>query len=111
MILKLDAFLRDLAQLRERENLITAAIGQDWPVPVHKAMQAAEMPHHLHSRPNEKVIGVAENDLRFELAQFARTDRFHAPWVPTGMKAGVSITPCAVVRRPRRALRVISAEP
>jgi hypothetical protein len=25
------------------------------------------------------------------------------PWVPTGMKAGVSTTPCGVVSRPRRA--------
>ncbi len=72
MILEMDTFLRDLAQLRERENLITAAIGQDWPVPVHKAMQAAEMPHHVHSWPNEKVIGVAENDLRLEFPQLAR---------------------------------------
>jgi hypothetical protein len=28
---------------------------------------------------------------------------FTEPCVPTGMKIGVSIVPCAVVRRPRRA--------
>ena len=71
MILKMRAFLRDLANLRERENLVTAAIGQDRPVPVHEPMQPAEVPHHLHPRPNEKVIGVPENDLRLEFAQLA----------------------------------------
>ena len=39
MILKMDALVRDLAQLREREDLVTAAIGQDRPIPVHEAMQ------------------------------------------------------------------------
>ena len=82
MILKMDTFLRDLPQLRERENLKTAAIGQDRPAPVHKPMQPAKVPNDLHPRPNEKVVGVAENDLGLEFAQFAGAHAFHTPLSP-----------------------------
>ena len=53
VILKLDALLRDFSQLRQRKNLVTAAIGQDGSVPVHKVVQAAKMFDHIESRPNE----------------------------------------------------------
>src|SRR6266436_2121620 len=33
---------------------------------------------------------------------------FTLPWVPTGMNAGVSITPCPVVSRPERAFVLLS---
>ena len=77
MILELNAVLRDLAQLGERENLVASAVGQERSVPVHEAMQTAKMPHYLHPWPNEKVVGVPENDLRLKLAQLARAHAFH----------------------------------
>lgn len=40
----------DLAQLRERENLITAAICQDRSIPIHELVQAAEMFDHIDAR-------------------------------------------------------------
>ena len=82
MVLKMRALFRDLANLRERENLVTAAVGQDRPVPVHEAMQSAEMPNHFHSGPNEKVIGVSENDLRLSSRSSRGLTAFHAPLRP-----------------------------
>jgi hypothetical protein len=38
VILKINAVLGDLAQFRERKNLVTAAIGEERSVPIHKAM-------------------------------------------------------------------------
>src|SRR5438105_14440257 len=78
MILKIDAFLGDPAQLGERENLEPAAIGQDRSVPAHKSMQSAEMPNHLKTWPNEQMIGISENNLRSDLAKLARAHCFHA---------------------------------
>ena len=77
MILKRDAFLRDLPQLRQRENLIPPAVRQNRPIPIHEAMQSPEMANHLESRPNEQMVGVPQNDLRLQLAQLARAHRFH----------------------------------
>src|SRR2546423_568567 len=78
MILKMDAFLRDLAQFRQRKNLVAAAVGQDRSVPIHEAMQAADRPDHLEPWPDEQMIRISENDLRFEFPQLARTHRLHA---------------------------------
>ncbi len=77
MILKMHAFFRDLPQLRQRKNLITAAIGQNWSIPIHKPMQPAEVFNHIEPRPNEQVIRISENDLRIQLAQLPGTDCFH----------------------------------
>src|SRR5216684_143633 len=44
VILKINAVLGDFAQLGERKDLVTAAIGQDWSIPIHEAMQSAKMP-------------------------------------------------------------------
>src|SRR5262249_49791196 len=54
-------------------------VGQNWTLPVHESMEPAKMLNDLESWPNEKVIGIAENDLRIELSQFAGTDRLHRP--------------------------------
>ena len=53
MILKMDALFRDLPQLRQRKNLITAAIGQNWSIPIHELVQSAEMLNNIDARPNE----------------------------------------------------------
>src|SRR5207247_5747431 len=64
MILKFDAVLSDLAQFRERENLISAAIRQNWSIPIHEFVQAAKIFDHIQSRANKQVIGISKNDLR-----------------------------------------------
>src|ERR1051326_6878118 len=82
MILKVRALFSYFPSLRERENLIAAAVGQDWAIPVHEAVQSAEMANDVESWPNEKVIGVAEDDLRLERVQFRRADSLHAALRP-----------------------------
>src|SRR5450432_2754481 len=77
MILKMDAFFRDPAQLGERENLETAAVGQDRAGPIHETMQPPKVTNDFRPWPNEKVVGVAENYLGFKLAQLAWTNAFH----------------------------------
>src|SRR5262249_34957301 len=47
------AVFRDFAQLREGENLDPAAVGENWPIPAHEIVQAAEMLDDVESRPNE----------------------------------------------------------
>ena len=40
------------------------------------------MSDDIESWPNEQMISISENDLRIQLAQLARTDRFHAALCP-----------------------------
>ncbi len=82
MILKFNAVVGDFAQVRQRKNLVTAAIGQDRSVPIHEIVQAAEVFNHIQARPNEQVICVAENDLSIHLAQFAWSHSFHGALRP-----------------------------
>ena len=78
VILEFHAVLGDFAQLHERENLIPAAVGENRPIPTHEIVQAAKMLDDVESRPNEQVVGVSQNNLRIQLAEFARTDALHA---------------------------------
>src|SRR5256885_14945128 len=77
MVLKLHALVCDLAQLRQRKNLVTAAVGQDRPVPHHEIMKAAKMFDYLEPGPNKQMISVSENDWSVQFAQLARTHRFN----------------------------------
>ena len=77
MILKMDALFRDLPQLCQRENLEATGIGKNRPRPLHERMEPAEVPHDLHAGPDEKVIGISENDLRAERGQFVGRNAFH----------------------------------
>jgi len=82
MVLKMGPLFRDLADLGEGKNLIAAAVGQDRPVPIHEPMQPAKVADHLHSWPNEKMVGVSENDLCAEFTQLPRADRLHCALRP-----------------------------
>src|SRR5438093_12016775 len=82
MILKFDAVLSDLAQFRERENLISAAIRQNWSIPIHEFVQAAIMFDHIQSRPNKQMIGISKNVLRLEFMQLSLRDGFPRPLRP-----------------------------
>src|SRR6266513_1581449 len=82
VILKLNALLGNLSQFRQRKNLVTAAVGQNRPVPIHERMQTAQMFDHLNPRADEEMVSVSQNDRRVQLAQFARTDCLHASLRP-----------------------------
>ena len=60
--LKRHAFVRDLAQAGEREDLEAAGIGKNGVGPGHEAMQAAELADELMTGAEVEVIGVGEED-------------------------------------------------
>jgi hypothetical protein len=64
-----DAFLGDLAQGAQGEDLEAAGVGEDGAVPGHELVQAAEGFHHLQARAKPQVEGVAEADLGADVAQ------------------------------------------
>ncbi len=72
---ELDAFLGDLAQRAEREDLEAAGVGEDRFVPAHEAVQAAVRGDDLQPRAQPQVEGVAEADLRTDLVEVARRHR------------------------------------
>ena len=66
-----DALRFDFANLCQAEDLETAAVGENWPGPVDELMQTARSLNDVQAGPDEEMIGIAENDLRAHLAQFA----------------------------------------
>ena len=77
MVLEMGPLLRDTAQLRQGKNLETTAVGQNRTIPAHELVQAADLADDVEPRTHEKMVGIAEDDLRMELPQFARTHRLH----------------------------------
>src|SRR5436190_11464756 len=71
------AFLGDLAQLGQRKNLVTSAVGKNWSIPIHEFVESAEIPDHIQSRPDKQMVRVAENDLRLDLSQLSRRHCLH----------------------------------
>ena len=87
-----DAVLLDLAALRQAEHLVAAAVGEDRPGPADEAVEPAAAGDQLVAGPQIQVIGVAEDDAaRRPPRDRAAVSALTAPWVPTGMKTGVSI--------------------
>src|SRR5205809_174073 len=82
MILKVHALVRYLAQLRQRKNLITAAVRQNWHIPVHKFMQPPKVANDFKSWSHKQVVSIPEYDLRVEFAKLARADGFDASLRP-----------------------------
>jgi len=64
--LKLHALRRDLAHLREREDLKAARVSEHGPRPAHEAMDAAGAANHLMPGAQIQVVRVGEDDLRAE---------------------------------------------
>jgi len=77
MGLKLSAVFRNFAHRCEAENLITAAVGQNRPVPPDKMMQAAQLANQLRARPQVEMVRIREHDLATEFLQIFRQHRFH----------------------------------
>src|SRR5205807_5130358 len=82
MILKSNAVLGNLAQLSQRKNLVTAAVGQDHPVPIHELMQTTEMFDHFNPWSDKQMISISQNNWRVQFPQFARTHRLHTSLRP-----------------------------
>lgn len=74
-----DALLAELAHRPQAEDLETAGIGQDRPLPAHEAMQAAHALHHFDARTQHQVEGIGEHDLGTGLFQRRRIHALHRP--------------------------------
>ena len=82
------ALIRNLAQLREAEDLKAAGVGEHGARPADEPMQSAHAPDRLVPRAQIEVIGVAENDLRAQRLNHVLRHSLDAPAVPTGMNTG-----------------------
>src|SRR5262245_31821716 len=77
--LELCAVFGDDAAIGEAKHLKAAAVRQDRPVPADEMMQAPTSRDQLVAGPQEKVIGVAENDLGTAVDEVAVECGFHRP--------------------------------
>src|SRR5690242_19662917 len=77
MRLKTRALFGNFAHRGQAENLISAAIGENRPVPAHKSMQPAEFPDQLSPGAQIEVISVAQQNLAAEILEVPGQDRFH----------------------------------
>src|SRR2546430_3270280 len=79
---ELDAVRLDFPNRGEAEHLKAAAIRQNRPVPIDKAMQPAGSANDVHPWPDIKVISIAQNDLRAHFTQFPWINGFDASLCP-----------------------------
>src|SRR5215210_5479966 len=69
---ELDAFLRDAARPRQREDLVAARVGEHRAVPPRERVQPAGLPDEFRSGPQIEVVRVAEH--------YACSHRPQVPW-------------------------------
>ena len=62
-------------QVLQAENLETATVGENRPLPVHEPVQTAETADKFMTGPEIEVVGVAEDDLRPDFDQILRRHR------------------------------------
>src|SRR5210317_1008001 len=72
MGLETDTLFINLSQLAKAEDLESATVGQDRPVPVHEFVQTAESRHPFMPGAQVKMVGVAENNLGTDLLELLR---------------------------------------
>ena len=71
------AFLGHLAQFVQTENLETAGVGENRARPRHETVQPAQLAHLLDSRPQIKMVGIAQQNLYAEFLQNVLRHAFH----------------------------------
>ena len=70
-------FFADLAKIRQAENLKPAGVGEDGSDPRHESMQPAHLPDGFDSRPQIKMIGIAEQNLDAQFFQHILRNALH----------------------------------
>ena len=75
-ISKANAFLGDLTQFAETENLKSARIREDGLIPPAETVKAAVSTDHFESGAKPQMESVAENDLRTDLLELIGRHRF-----------------------------------
>src|SRR5947209_19199969 len=68
----MNSVLAHAAQVFEAKDLIPAAVGQDGTVPCHETMQSTRLFDKIDARPQIQMVGIGQNDLGADLAQFMR---------------------------------------
>ena len=71
---KAHTLLGNLAQLREREDLKSAAIGQYRSVPIHKLVQSAHLVNQSVTGAQVQMVGVGKLNLAVDFSQLHRVD-------------------------------------
>jgi hypothetical protein len=100
---ELRALLAEPAQLGQAEDLEAAGVRENGPVPRHEPVESAHVAHQLVAGTQEQVIRIGEDDLGARGRRSSGPRLLTLPCVATGMKAGVSRSPCGVAMSPRRA--------
>ena len=73
-----DAVRFDFPDFGEAEDLEAAAVGENRLFPIHEFVQPAGGADDVESGTQIEMVGVAEDDLRAHLAEFARVERLDA---------------------------------
>ena len=91
------------AQSREAEHLKAAAVGEDRPRPTHERWRPPAS--RTSSAPGRKYRWYVLPRMISAPSSSSSSGviALTVPCVPTGMKTGVSTSPCGVYKRPRRA--------
>src|SRR5690554_4611977 len=79
---KYRSLFRDFSDLGQTEDLETAAVSQNRPVPGHESMQPAQLGHHFVTWSQREVISVAQDHLcpgRADLTDLQALDRALRP--------------------------------
>ena len=71
-----DALVGEFPCLGEAENLISAAVGEYRPRPVHEAVQATQFGDQGITRPQGQMISVAEKDFRTKFVKLMGREAF-----------------------------------
>jgi len=71
-----DTLFADFAQITQTEDLKAAGVGQNRAWPRHEAMQSAQLPDLLDSRPQVEVIGVSQENFNAEFFENVLRDAF-----------------------------------
>ncbi len=83
-----DAGVVDSVQIREREDLEAAGIGEDWAGPGHELVQVAELGDDVLAGAEHEVIGVGEDDLRAGGGDMIRKNAFDGALRADGHEGG-----------------------
>ncbi len=74
---KRHAFFGHLAEIVQTEDLETAGVGEYGARPCHKAMQSAQLAYLCYSRPQVKMVGIAEKNLDSKFLQDVLRNALH----------------------------------
>lgn len=78
--------MSDFSKLAETEYLISAAVGENWFLPIHELMETAHLLHDIHSGTEIQMVRIPKNYLSTNLHQFTLLNRFYRPLCADGHK-------------------------